>query len=246
MLTKRIVILIIGVGVMMAASGCAGKKYVNARVDPLAQRVGGLETESGRHGTAIEQLENDVSRADERAVSAGERADEADRRAMMAQQQATGASSSAAEAMSSAETALAGLDNLEERVDGINDYELVSRHTIIFELESSQLTPDAKKTLDKAADELLMDLPFKVEVRGFTDTTGNRSYNLALSERRAQSVVRYLTTKHNIPLHRIHTVGLGSEAPAADNETRSGREQNRRAELWVYTSEALPKSAWWR
>ena len=67
--------------------------------------------------------------------------------------------------------------------------------------------------------------------------------NLALSERRAKEVLLHLTAKHDIPLHRIQLIGLGSEKPAAANETLEGRKQNRRVEVWIYTPEPTSQSA---
>ena len=69
-----------------------------------------------------------------------------------------------------------------------------------------------------------------LEIQGFTDTTGDANYNLALSERRATSVQRYLVSQ-NVPLFRTEIVGLGTANPVADNGTREGRERNRRVEV---------------
>jgi outer membrane protein OmpA-like peptidoglycan-associated protein len=75
-----------------------------------------------------------------------------------------------------------------------------------------------------------------VEIQGFTDSIGNEHYNLELSERRAESVLRYLVGK-NVPLYRISIVGLGKANPIADNKTPKGRDQNRRVEIRVLESE---------
>jgi outer membrane protein OmpA-like peptidoglycan-associated protein len=69
-----------------------------------------------------------------------------------------------------------------------------------------------------------------VEIRGFSDSTGSESYNIALSNSRADNVQRYLMSK-GVPLYRISVLGLGKEKPVADNKTRKGRDQNRRVEV---------------
>lgn len=69
-----------------------------------------------------------------------------------------------------------------------------------------------------------------VEVAGHTDDQGAESYNQTLSERRAGSVARYLSSR-GIDGMRLITVGYGEFRPAADNATAAGREQNRRVEL---------------
>jgi outer membrane protein OmpA-like peptidoglycan-associated protein len=51
-----------------------------------------------------------------------------------------------------------------------------------------------------------------VELQGFTDKTGDKDYNLALSRRRAEAVARYLVSQ-NVPLRGIHVIGLGAEDP---------------------------------
>ena len=69
-----------------------------------------------------------------------------------------------------------------------------------------------------------------VEVAGHTDSTGTHSHNQGLSERRAESVARYLGT-HGVMRERLITVGMGEEMPVADNSTADGRQLNRRVEI---------------
>ena len=69
-----------------------------------------------------------------------------------------------------------------------------------------------------------------VEVAGHTDSTGSDSYNMELSNRRATSVARYLTTR-DVIYDRIIEVGMGEGRPIAPNDTDAGRQANRRVEL---------------
>ncbi len=71
-----------------------------------------------------------------------------------------------------------------------------------------------------------------IEVAGHTDDTGTEAYNQALSERRAASVVSYLTTFELRP-DRFITVGAGELRPIAPNDTAAGRQQNRRVEITI-------------
>jgi OOP family OmpA-OmpF porin len=71
---------------------------------------------------------------------------------------------------------------------------------------------------------------YTVEIQGFTDSTGAETYNILLSQRRAETVQRYLLSK-GVPLYRISVLGLGKEDPVADNKTKQGRDQNRRVEV---------------
>src|SRR5437870_7852254 len=92
------------------------------------------------------------------------------------------------------------------------------------------------RTLDAVADSVATrqggDL---IELEGFTDKIGTEKYNLGLSDRRVESVLRYLVSK-GVPLYRISLVGLGEADPVADNQTAAGREQNRRVEIQVLRS----------
>jgi outer membrane protein OmpA-like peptidoglycan-associated protein len=71
-----------------------------------------------------------------------------------------------------------------------------------------------------------------VEIAGHTDSTGSDSYNLALSQRRAQAVASYLVGQ-GITQQRLITVGAGEAHPIASNDTEQGRAANRRVELTI-------------
>jgi outer membrane protein OmpA-like peptidoglycan-associated protein len=71
-----------------------------------------------------------------------------------------------------------------------------------------------------------------IEVAGHTDSTGSLQLNQSLSERRAQSVASYLSSK-GLASKRILTVGAGPSRPIASNDTPEGRQQNRRVELTI-------------
>ena len=71
-----------------------------------------------------------------------------------------------------------------------------------------------------------------IQVQGFADSTGTESLNQALSEQRAASVVRYLSSE-GIDPSRIRTQGFASEFAARPNVTAEGRERNRRVEVTV-------------
>jgi outer membrane protein OmpA-like peptidoglycan-associated protein len=224
--------------------GCASKGYVRDTVSPVSTRVGEVETKSTANASKIGELETrvdkDVSRLDERTVANEQKANEANEKAVQAGQKAT-------EAQGLAEKGMARVGTLEQdvnrRFDGIDNYKLVSDEAILFKFNSADLTDEAMAQLDTAASKIGSMNHYVLEVRGYTDTSGAATTNLSLSRRRAEAVVRYLTVVKEIPLHRIHVLGAGSEAPAADNKTREGREQNRRVELKLYVAGAEGASA---
>jgi len=105
------------------------------------------------------------------------------------------------------------------------------------------LTPEAQEALDKLAADKGNVKRFVVAVEGFTDKIGSTEYNNALSQRRANAVVNYLVTKHNVPLFRIYMVGLGSQKPADEGRTREARMKNRRVEVKIYSADQTMASS---
>jgi OOP family OmpA-OmpF porin len=73
----------------------------------------------------------------------------------------------------------------------------------------------------------------KVEIGGHTDPGGKEQVNQKISEKRAESVKKYLQDKFNIPGDRMITKGYGSKKPIADNKNEEGRAKNRRVEIRV-------------
>ena len=101
-----------------------------------------------------------------------------------------------------------------------------------FDFDKSKIRPDAAVILDEVVSILSGKPGVQVRVAGHTDHTGPDAYNQGLSERRAASVVKYLT-EHGIAASRLSSVGYGESNPIATNETREGRALNRRVELEV-------------
>lgn len=101
-----------------------------------------------------------------------------------------------------------------------------------FEFNRDTLTVNAKTILDGVAEALNSAPNVRVEVGGHTDSKGTDEYNQALSERRAASVVTYLTSK-GIASDRMQAKGYGESEPITDNESDEGRELNRRVELKI-------------
>lgn len=103
---------------------------------------------------------------------------------------------------------------------------------IFFETGKFDLQNESKSELDKLV-ELLNDNPnLKIQIDGHTDNVGQQKDNLELSNNRAKSVVVYLLSK-GINQQRLSYKGFGATKPVADNNTETGRAQNRRTELYV-------------
>ncbi len=215
--------------------GCATKKYVRETIAPVQAKVEDLEKKTTEHTGSIAELEKGVSRADERAQGADGRAGAAAQDAARANEQAALANKEAGNARSLAEKGITRTGEVERtlgtRIENLDNYKLVSTESVLFGLNRSDLSKEAKQQLDVAVAKISSMKHYVIEVQGFTDSTGSPAANLELSRHRAAAVVLYLTLTHTIPLHRVNTVGYGAEKPAADNKTRDGRTQNRRVEV---------------
>lgn len=101
---------------------------------------------------------------------------------------------------------------------------------VLFDIDSSLLSSSARGTLTDVA-QVLNDFPKSaVVVQGFTDSTGSEEHNLALSERRAAAVMRFLVDRGVEPA-RMTALGYGEDHPIDSNETAEGRRRNRRVSI---------------
>jgi len=101
---------------------------------------------------------------------------------------------------------------------------------IYFKYNSNDLPEPAYETLNRIAEFMIHNPEAKVNISGYTDSIGSYSYNVSVSQFRANIVKGYLVGKGVQPL-KIEAVGLGPENPIATNETEKGRQTNRRVEI---------------
>ena len=99
---------------------------------------------------------------------------------------------------------------------------------VFFETDSSELTVQARSTLDKQAQWLSQYGNYTFTIEGHADERGTREYNIALGARRAQNVRNYLASR-GIQPNRMRTVSYGKERPVAVCNDISCWSQNRRA-----------------
>ena len=101
-----------------------------------------------------------------------------------------------------------------------------------FETDSSTIKPGFHSTMDKLADVVVRYGKTTLVVVGHTDNVGTAAYNQRLSERRALSVAQYLESRR-VNAMRLATAGKGEAEPVAANTTESGRQANRRVEIYL-------------
>jgi outer membrane protein OmpA-like peptidoglycan-associated protein len=225
----------------LLAAGCATKTYVRNTTAPIQAKVDQVGTQTTQNTQQIEDTKGQLKQVDEKAQSginaAQERASAADQHAAAADQHASDAMNQAKQASQSADAANRDLSKLRDVVANIDDYKMQTAATVPFAFDKWALTPSAKEDLDSLATGLSADKRFVISVEGFTDSIGNRSYNEALSRKRADAVVTYLVAKHDIPIYRIHMIGLGEEKPVDEGKDRVARAKNRRVEVKVFTAD---------
>jgi len=115
---------------------------------------------------------------------------------------------------------------------GVSQSKITLQADTLYDFNKSDLKPEGKATLDKIAADLSK---IKLEVIiavGNTDSVGTDAYNMALGQRRAQSVKTYLTSK-GVDGSRIYTESKGKSNPVASNATAEGRAKNRRTDIEV-------------
>jgi OmpA-OmpF porin, OOP family len=250
----------IATGTLLGAGCVATHKYVRNTTAPIQAKVDQVGEQASRNGQAIEDTKNQVKQVDEKAQSginaAQEKAATADQHALTADQHAQTADQHAGDALNkanqvgqtanqavqSADQANRGLDSLRNVVANIDDYKLQASATVPFKFNQYVLSTEAREDLDKLAGGLKSNRRFFVAVEGYTDDVGNKQYNEALSRRRADSVTEYLVAKHDIPIYRIHMIGLGEEKPVDDAHNRTARAKNRRVEVKVFSADQVTAS----
>jgi outer membrane protein OmpA-like peptidoglycan-associated protein len=114
---------------------------------------------------------------------------------------------------------------------GLVDEGKIALYGIYFDTGRAELKPESKAQLDEMAKLLDADKSLKVSIVGHTDNQGALDANLALSQRRAESVVAALVSTYRIDAARLRARGVANFSPVATNRTDTGRSKNRRVEL---------------
>jgi OOP family OmpA-OmpF porin len=121
--------------------------------------------------------------------------------------------------------------NAADMSKGLGEKGHIALYGIYFDTDKTVVKPESAPTLEQIA-KLLTDQPaLKVIIVGHTDNQGSISYNMNLSQRRAEAVASALVQNYKIDKARLQTGGVGYLAPVASNASEDGRALNRRVEL---------------
>lgn len=113
---------------------------------------------------------------------------------------------------------------------------------LLFPYDSDVLTAAAQQNLATLASSLDKYPNTNIMVVGHTDSNGSDSYNMSLSERRANAAVNYLVSR-GVDRSRLRAAGRGETEPVASNDSDAGRQQNRRVEVAIYANDTLKAQA---
>lgn len=212
--------------VAVTVSGCATKNYVRTQTQPLVEHTDQLDQKTSANNAQIHDVDSRAQSGITRVQGAAD----------TAMQNAQGASKAASDAEVAANDAVHRADSLDSVVKGLDQYKQIADVTVTFGFDKSVLTADDKEQLDSFAASLGSAKSYILEVTGGTDSTGPAQYNYDLSQRRADAVVQYLASKYGIAAHRFYLIGIGEDKAVASNDTREGREKNRRVEVQLLSN----------
>jgi len=140
----------------------------------------------------------------------------------------------------------ANIKDIEEntkRFTALSEYDVKGEATVKFGVGSSTISAADQQELKKLAQTATGLTGYIVEVMGYADSTGSAAMNTKLSEDRAKGVVTYLMQQGGVPVRHIVAPGaMGEYQPAASNETKAGRAENRRVEVKVLVNKGIAGS----
>jgi outer membrane protein OmpA-like peptidoglycan-associated protein len=188
----------------------ARKKWVNRQINPVKDRLNELDQISASNARQIK----DVDARAQAGIS------KADQEAQLADQHATVAGNTANQAQQMAQTADTQTTNINTTVNNLDQYQTVNRVEIRFHSGQGILGRNAKDALDQLVSQLQGQRGYLIDVQGYSAIRG--SSGVVASHRMASAVTRYLVTEHQVPLYKIHEIGLGN-APLANVDASSRR-----------------------
>jgi outer membrane protein OmpA-like peptidoglycan-associated protein len=196
-------VVVVPAAVLLLASGCATKNFVRELV-----------------GKSEAELDQRVGKVNERVVTVEGRLGEESQRVTKVEgqlgetnQRVTGVETKVGEVGDQAKAAHTRAEEVDSRLTRLwtnrHKQQLVETVHVQFGFDKADLTDGAQTALATIVKELKANPALSVELEGYTDRTGPKDYNVALSQRRVESVRRFLI-QQGAELPRIHSVGLGA------------------------------------
>src|SRR6202521_5136131 len=215
----------------------AADQTAQAQADAQAQQAAAAQAQAQAAQSQAQAAQ--AQQAQQQAEQARQQADQARQQAELAQQQAAQQAQQAEQARQQAETdkaqmrarMLQQLNQVLQTKDTARGL-IVSMPDVLFDTGKADLKSTTRERLAKVAGILIAYPDIRVEIDGFTDSTGSLEFNERLSQQRADSVRSYLSGQ-GVNSSAITAQGFVPSQPIASNDTAAGRQQNRRVELVV-------------
>jgi OOP family OmpA-OmpF porin len=223
----------LAIGTMFIA-GCATKNYVKQSITPIDQKVDKVDQASQKRDTSQVADINKTNQV----------VDETEKKLSATDEIAKTADGTSKGAMAKANQNTKDISDLRGVIANIDDYKPAGEVTVVhFGVNKDTLTKDEKAKLDGVATQVASQPRYFITVEGFTDQTGTAAINDSLSRARANQVISYLVGSHDVPVYKIHMVGLGAQKLIDEGKGKKGREASRRVEVTVFTAKPLTMSA---
>jgi OOP family OmpA-OmpF porin len=219
-------IVLTGAMLLAFTTGCSSKNYVRSQTTPIIQQTNDLDAKTASDHRTIVDTDERAQKGISKAQGAADTAD----------QHAQAAGQSADTAGKAAQDAYNHVDTLNGVIANLDNYKSISDVSVTFGFDKAVLTAADKKTLDDFAAGLSDKRGYILAVTGGTDSTGDPNYNYGLSQRRADAVVNYLSSKYNVAPHKFYLIGIGKDQQVASDNTAAGRAKNRRVEVKLMTN----------
>jgi outer membrane protein OmpA-like peptidoglycan-associated protein len=203
-------------------------QVLQVRVDPVEQQA---VSNTGRISAAEEVNKQQQAELQAQAENAKRMAGQISENTALANQ-----------AQATADKAVTEADRANSRINGLDTYDPIKTIIVPFDTGSYTLNAKAKTIIDEATAWVRTQdrRGWMVAIVGFADSTGRTAANKTLSERRANAVIGYLVSQHNMPLTRlVQPFGAGVDDPIATNDTAEGRAQNRRVEIRLLKNKGI-------
>lgn len=198
--------------------------------------------QAGLHPTAEQVAANmQTLEAHKRQITANQQGVQSAQRDIVAAQNDIGTNQkNIAAAQQKVEQNMQDIEENTNRFTQLSEYDVKTQATLKFDVSSSKISPEDQEQLKQLAQTAKSLTGYIVEVVGYTDSSGNALMNQKLSENRAKAVVAYLMQRCGVPVRHIVAPGaMGEYGPAASNETKEGKADNRRVEVKVLVNKGI-------
>ena len=222
--------VLVSATLLIVATGCATKGWVREEMGKqeaqVGQRIGQVDERIGTEAKRVDTVDKRVDSVEGRVSQEAQKTEGMGVRMGTFETQITSSSEAARGARERADAAMAKAEGVDGRLTKLwnNRYnaKVVETVNVQFGFDRSELNDSAQTTLLGLAKEMQANAGLTVELVGYTDMKGARDYNYTLSQRRVDSVRRFLVEK-GVQIGRIQAVGLGALSDRAMPEAQKRR-----------------------